>query len=107
MKKNNYLKIAILFLYAISILIVFCRTIYLKNKEKEMTENVIEYLENIEVQTENEDAEKEENAQEENIIFQNGEIGMVIIPSIEVKAPIYEGTSNDVLKYTVRTFYRN
>lgn len=116
MKKKIYL-IAV-FLCAISILIVFSKNIYLKNREKEFTENVIEYLE-----TENKKKSKQESTiYEENLekdinCIESGEIvlsknnhkeiGMIIIPSLELKAPIYEGTNKNVLKYTVRTFYRN
>lgn len=99
---NKKIYLIVVFLCAISVLIIAYKSIYIKNKQKEFTENVIEYLENIEVQEKSKGTEKEEN-----IIFQNGEIGMIIIPSLELKAPIYEGTSNNVLRYTVRTFYRN
>ena len=36
--------------------------------------------------------------------FQDGSIGLIIIPKIDVNAPIYEGTNSEVLKYTVRSF---
>ncbi len=116
MKKKIYL-IAVVFLCTISVLIVFYKNIHLKNKQKEFTENVIEHLETENKEraeqiniTYEEKLVKDKNVEhEESILSKNihKEIGIVIIPSIGVKAPIYEGTNKDVLKYTVRTFYRN
>lgn len=115
MKKKIYL--IVVFLCAISVLIVFYKNIHLKNKQKEFTENVIEHLETESKErteqiniTYEEKLVKDKNVEhEESILSKNShkEIGIVIIQSIGVKAPIYEGTSKDVLKYTVRTFYRN
>ena len=116
MKKKIYL-IIVVFLCTISVLIVFSKNIQLRNKQKEYTENVIEHLETgSKERTEQINITYEEKLvkdkiiePEESILSKNShkEIGIVIIPSIEIKAPIYEGTSKDVLKYTVRAFYRN
>lgn len=41
---------------------------------------------------------------QEKIIFEDGSIGILKIPSINVKGPIFDGTEQEILKYTIRTF---
>ncbi|MCI8621520.1 MAG: hypothetical protein HFJ50_07455 [Clostridia bacterium] len=47
--------------------------------------------------------ENQRNDEEKTPKFQDDVIGMIIIPKIEIEAPIKEGTSTQILKYTVRT----
>ena len=101
MKKIKVVKAMFLFLLilcVISIFIVVSRQTYFENKENEIIKNVESILEDV----------KDENSEliqeQENWLIQNEVVGIILIPSIDVKAPIYEGTSLDVLKYTVRTF---
>ncbi len=92
--KKIIIFVAILCTFSLS-LIIFKNT-YVKNKENAEIENVTKALE---------DASKENpEKSEENITFQDGSIGLVIIPSLDIKAPIHEGTSQEVLKYSVRSF---
>lgn len=92
--KKIIILVAILCTFSLS-LIIFKGT-YVKNKENAEIENVTKALE---------DASKENSEKsEENITFQDGSIGLVIIPSLDVKAPIFEGISQEVLKYSVRSF---
>lgn len=96
MKKITCAKITLLFLFSLCVLSLFIinlRNEHYESKGKELLDNVLENIES-----------EERNKEEEKIIFQDGSIGMIIIPSIEVRAPIYEGTSKDILKYAVRSF---
>ena len=100
MKKIKYEKITMLFLLflcTISLSVIGIRKLYLKNKQQEILENKIETFKYIKVQEEG--IEKEEN-----IVLEDNSIGLIIIPSINLKAPIYEGTSSSILKFAVRTF---
>lgn len=92
MKKITIVKMALLLLLVlsiISIVFVILRNNYIERKKQILIEKVEEII---------------ENNVEEKPIIQNGEIGLIIIPSIDVKAPICEGTSNDILKYSVGHF---
>lgn len=113
MKKKIYL--IVVFLCAISVLIIVYKDIYLKNRQKQMTKNVIAYLkrekyaedeENLNIEKDNNYEQFAELESKKNSNKQT-EIGILIIPSIDVEAAIYEGTSKETLKYTVRAFYRN
>lgn len=93
MKKVTIVKMTLLFLLVlsiISIVFVILRNNYIEEKKQILTEKVEESIEN--------------KVEEDKPIIQNGEIGLIIIPSIGVKAPIYEGTSKDILKYSVGHF---
>lgn len=98
---KNYKKVILLslFLLSISSLVILLKDIHFKNKEKEH----ISIIENIEVQEKN----KQEEGKTEEINdkrFEDEIIGILVIPSIEVKAVIKEGTSQEILKYTIRAF---
>ena len=92
-KKQIILSAIILFL--LSFLISFIVTTYIryeKNRLLEVADNVIDYDLNIELITENE-LEKNENI-----------IGKLIIPKIDLEAPIQEGTSQKVLRFAIGHF---
>ena len=98
MKKTKCLKITMLFLLALCIftlIFVMARNVYFCKKEQELVQN-------IEKKIESKTEEQEEGM--EDVLFTDGEIGIIIIPSIDVKAPICEGTSSDILKYSVGHF---
>ena len=86
------IKIVMLFLFVL-LLISFFIINFKNNKVLEMQENLISKIEN-----------NLDNSEMKDKIFNDGTIGMIIIPSIGVEAPIVEGTSTDVLKYAVRSF---
>lgn len=44
------------------------------------------------------------NTEEDDIELKLGTIGIIKIPSINVKAPVSQGTSSNILKYSVRAF---
>lgn len=95
MKRFTYIKITMLFLVLFCMLIpliINSKNLYLKNKEKELLENITNLLDGSTIK------------KERNELFENGEIGIIIIPSIGIKAPIYEGTSNEILKYSIGHF---
>ncbi len=79
-----------------SLSIILITNLNFKNKEEKITQNIISNLEeNLN--------EKAENIND-TIIFQDGTIGIINIPSINLSAPICEGTGKEILKYTVRPF---
>lgn len=93
MKKVKISRITMLFLLILCILsslFAMCRKTYIEEKQAEIRNGVIKLI------------EKNENVKKE--IFSDGAIGMIVIPSIEVEAPIYEGTTKEVLKYSVGHF---
>ena len=98
MKKNTAKIVAftgvLCVIFSLGILLIKNR--YIKNKTEKITQSIVSNLE------ESKD-EKKENSKN-NRIFQDGTIGFIIIPSIDVNAPISEGIGKEVLKYTVRTF---
>lgn len=97
MKKLKRVKITMLFLLilcAFSIFVINIRQIKVKHIQEKIEKNIEENLEN----------NKAEEKTEQEVIFDNGEIGFIIIPIIEVKAPIKEGTTSDILKYSVGHF---
>ena len=92
-KKQIILSAIILFL--LSFLISFIVTTYIryeKNRLLEVADKVIDYNLNIELITENE-LQKNENI-----------IGKLIIPKIDLEAPIQEGTSQKVLRFAIGHF---
>lgn len=94
-------KIILLFMFLVfsSILIILIKNNHFENKK----EKLISEIQKIEKQEKLQ--EKEEKVVDEVKVndFENDTIGLLIIPSIEVKAIIKEGTSQEVLKYTIRT----
>lgn len=87
--KKIVLFLCLLALFSATI-IVF-RNKHFDNREKKIIEEIDFILEqNIE------DGRKEK--------FQEETIGLILIPSLEVKAMIKEGTDAEILKYDVRTF---
>lgn len=76
-----------------SCVIIYIKNIYVQRRQNELEINVEKELQEIKFST---------TLQEKT--FPNGEIGLIIIPSIDLKAPIKEGTSSDILKYWVGHF---
>ncbi len=95
MKKLKKIKIAMLFLFVFCILTV--TIIQFRKANFEQKQEKIE----INMQEKIERSKKEEKS---SSIFQDGEIGFIIIPSIDIKAPIREGTTPEILKYSVGHF---
>lgn len=96
MKKFTFAKIIVLFALILCIITIFVITIrnrHYKIKEEENAENIEEILEQI---------KDEENTEKE--IFNKEMLGIIIIESIGVKAPIYEKAEKETLKYAVRSF---
>lgn len=94
------LKITMLFLLILcvfSILIIALKGIYIKNIEREN-------INNIEIALENDNRKVEESKQKEGRVLPDGAVGLLIIPSIGVNAPIREGTNADIIKYTIGHF---
>ena len=85
--------IFVLLLLIFSFLFMHFKIAHFKNKEKEITNSIKNTLENT---PKKEDIEKP--------IFQDGNIGLLKIPSLGLEAPIHEGTSGEILKYWIRTF---
>lgn len=96
MKKLKTLKITMLFLLfmcIISIFAIYSKYTYQKYKEEELIQNI-----------ENQIVPKEENIIKQEIANNNENLGIIVIPSIEIKAPIKEGTTSEILKYSVGHF---
>lgn len=97
MKKIKTSKITLLFLLFLcvfSAVFIGVRRIYLKTNQSNFENNVEKLLELY---------EKQENIKEK-IIFEDEEVGLIIIPSLDIKAPIKEGTDSNILKYSVGHF---
>lgn len=98
MKKFNFVRITMLFLlvlFTITILIIIFKNLHLKTKQREIIENIKYIIEH---------ANKDYEDEKEKICFNDEQIGIISIPSIDLEAPICEGTGQEVLKYAVRTF---
>lgn len=94
---SKFIKITMLFLLILclfSVMIIGINKVYFKCKQEKIEISIKEKIENNEI---------EENPTKP-ITIKDGEIGLIIIPSISVEAPILEGTSNEVLKYAVGHF---
>ena len=81
-------------LVVISILIVIARKMYIESKSNKIKKEINTIVEE-EIKT---------TKQEETKKFNKGIIGILRIPKLEVEAVIKEGTSKEILKYTIRTF---
>ena len=91
-----YVKMTVLFLlilFVFSFLIIDIKGNYVDSKTREKVDNVVNMLEDIKMDEELKSAKGINNA-----------IGIIIIPTLDIKAPIYEGTTKDVLKYSVGHF---
>jgi len=77
------------FLICSSVLIITLRRIYFESQSTKFTE-IIE---------EKKIATKEGQKYE----FEEGIIGILIIPKLDIEAVIKEGTSKEILKYSIRT----
>lgn len=94
MNNLKVLKITVLFLLILCAflgLIINVKNNYLENKQRELTENVVKSIEN-------------QKEQKVNANLPSGAVGLIFIPSIDIEAPIYEGTTKEVLKYAVGHF---
>lgn len=92
-KKQIILSLIILFLLSFLISFIVTKHItYERERLLEVADSVIDYELNIELITENE-LEKNENI-----------IGKLIIPVINLEAPIQEGTSQKVLRFAIGHF---
>ncbi len=97
MKKLNSLKITMLFLLtlcACSIITIRINKIYSEHNQKVIKENIEKVIQENEIN----------KILEKVAVFPNGEIGLIVIPSLNIEAPIKEGTTADVLKYSVGHF---
>ncbi|MCI9365198.1 MAG: class D sortase [Clostridia bacterium] len=91
MKHMVYVKVAALLLVVFSVfsfLIIDMKEVYVENMEENIMVKVIEKLENT----------------NEEVVVNTGEIGIIIIPSIDTIAPVHEGTTSAILKYSVGHF---
>ena len=100
MKKITSLKetcLLVLLLCFVIILLLVTKSIYIENKKQELIENITTMLE----QNESQEEEQIDKKQELKI---GDEIGLIVIPSIDLKATIVEGTTQEILKYAVGHF---
>ncbi len=116
MKNLKKAKIIILFAIILSVtscLLVTIREVYIKSKienalaEVEQNKDTITQKNNevqIETEKNNKKQNQAKNEKETNKTYTNGIIGEIIIPVINVKAPIKEGVTLGIINYTVRTF---
>ena len=97
MKLSKNMKITMLFLFTlcvISIFIIHTRNVKVEYLQKEIKTSIEEKL----------DKNNPKENSEDEVMFENGEIGFIIIPILDLKAPIREGTTNGILKYSVGHF---
>ena len=97
MKLSKNMKITMLFLFTlcvISIFIIHTRNVKVEYLQKEIKTSIEEKL----------DKNNPKENSEDEVMFENGEIGFIIIPILDLKAPIKEGTTSEILKYSVGTF---
>ena len=88
-------KIVLLFwfiLCAFSLGVFFISDLYYANRESEAVRSVNDFLKCFDTKKDCE------------IIGDNGAIGFIKIPSLNVEAPIFEGTDSEILKFSVRSF---
>lgn len=84
--------VLLLFLCAFSGFITAFKYTNFKSREQEIKQELENTKENI-----------NEKVQEDPV-FKDGILGMIVIPSLNVEAEIKEGTGSEILKYFVRTF---
>ncbi len=84
--------VLLLFLCAFSGCITAFKYTNFKSREQEIKQELENTKENI-----------NEKVQEDPV-FKDGILGMIVIPSLNVEAEIKEGTGSEILKYFVRTF---
>lgn len=101
MKSRVIISLVILIITTTVVCILGINKILLKNKEKQLL-NIAESVINNNV---NKDKKRNlENIENEDIELTNGIFGIIEIPTLNIKAPICEGTSQEVLKNTVGHF---
>ncbi len=83
--------VLLLFLCAFSGVITSFKYASFRSREQEIKQELENVKENI-----------DEKVQEEPV-FKDGILGMIVIPSLNVEAEIKEGTGPEILKYFVRT----
>lgn len=89
-------KIVLLFLFVLcvfSICIFFMRNSHISRKRNDALRDTKDFLEYFETSKE-----------QEKVVKEDGAIGIIKIPRFDVVAPVFEGTSSDVLKFYVRSF---
>ena len=121
MKKLNFKKVTLLFLLILclnSLGIILLRKFYYMRIEQQFDIEISKKIEENQSFKEETLKKQDLKEQEENNLlkefkilednknsnYKYSEIGFIIIPSIDVKAPIFEGVSSDILKYGVRAF---
>ncbi len=94
---KSFFKSCILLLFilcVVSFLVIFLKSQYQRKIKEDL---ITEIKENV--------IENKPIDEEKNLILLDGEkIGLIIIPSINIEAPIFEGTSSDILKTSVGHF---
>lgn len=111
MKNFKKAKITMLFLlimYVVSMVVVISRNMYFSNSSKEKLNKAKEMIENTSrlegIIEEDSITDEKEVEKDKDIFSKDGIIGKIIIPSLNIEAPICEGVGADILKYYVRTF---
>lgn len=84
--------VLLLFLCAFSLAVTIFKYANFRNKEQEIIKEIEEAK------------EIKENKVQEEKVFKDGILGIIVIPSLNVEAEIKEGTGPEILKYFVRTF---
>lgn len=95
-KKEKAITLFLLIMLILSISIILFRNSYIKQKQNIIANSIEEEL----VKNVNTPKETLDN----QIVLENGEIGLIVIPGINIEAPIREGTSSEILKYSVGHF---
>lgn len=113
MKRFKIVLLFLLILCAFDIVVIYLKSNYVMKKQDELINDVKEKLKNnyieemdeLDMQDVDNDIQNiQTDSISENNIIRDNFIGLMIIPSIDVEAPIYEGTSPKVLRYAIRTF---
>ncbi|MCI8518692.1 MAG: hypothetical protein HFJ51_00740 [Clostridia bacterium] len=81
------------FLMCSSVLIITLKNIYFESQTKKIEKNLDTIIEE----------KKMDSLKKQNHKFEEGIIGILIIPKLEIKAVIKEGTNKEVLKHAIRT----
>ena len=100
MKLREIISLAILIIITTVVCILGINRILLKNKEKELLNIAESVIKNI-----NEEKERNlEDTENDDVELINGIFGIIEIPTLNIKAPICDGTSQEILKNTVGHF---
>ena len=109
MKKAKVVLLFLLIMCIFDITAIYLKNNYIIQKQDELVNVVKGNLRNSKIKENNQEMQEGysnievDNMHKESRLKDNA-IGLVIIPSINLEAPIHEGTSSEVLKYYVRTF---